>query len=253
MEDFEKATNKFLEDWKDKDFVVGALVCGSFITGNPSKYSDIDLHIILSKDTKFRERGNKIIDGFLIEYFANPIKIHYDYLKEDLSSGRKATIHMFSTGKVLFDKTGELTEFKQEMVERKNERIPALSKYKLEITKYFLFDNFDNLKEVIEEDKPDYLVAYFSYLFDVYEAYSLFKRVNVAPRHKVFDYLNDEKVKSKYFVENFDDEEFVLLMNKCFKLEDRFLMLENIEKLKDHVIENMGGLKVDGFKFRSDI
>lgn len=36
----------FLKEWQDKEEVVGALVCGSYITGNPSKRSDIDVHII---------------------------------------------------------------------------------------------------------------------------------------------------------------------------------------------------------------
>ena len=42
------ALETFLKEWQDKEEVVGALICGSYITGNPSKRSDIDVHIILA-------------------------------------------------------------------------------------------------------------------------------------------------------------------------------------------------------------
>ena len=71
MEKWELALKKFLKNWENKKEVVGAIVCGSYITGNPSNHSDIDIHLLLSSKTKWRERGNVIIDGILIEYFAN--------------------------------------------------------------------------------------------------------------------------------------------------------------------------------------
>ena len=81
MENWEKVTNKFLETWLKKDYVVGAFVCGSYVTGRPTKHLDIDLRIIMKDDINWRERGNKIIDGFLIEYFANPIRQEFKMLK----------------------------------------------------------------------------------------------------------------------------------------------------------------------------
>ena len=82
MQGWEIALQKFLKKWDNRKNVIGALVCGSYVTGNPSKHSDIDVHIILDSKTSWRERGNEIIDGFLIEYFANPIKNHYKYAEE---------------------------------------------------------------------------------------------------------------------------------------------------------------------------
>jgi len=66
------ALEKFLKEWKEKDFVEGALLTGSYAIGMETKYSDVDVYIILSDSVEWRERGNKVIDGVLIEYFANP-------------------------------------------------------------------------------------------------------------------------------------------------------------------------------------
>ncbi|WP_245610422.1 nucleotidyltransferase domain-containing protein [Thermococcus celericrescens] len=79
--DLEKVSNKnnrqlaleiFLEEWREKDFVEAALLTGSYAISMETKYSDVDVYIILSDNVDWRERGNKIIDGILIEYFANP-------------------------------------------------------------------------------------------------------------------------------------------------------------------------------------
>ncbi|WP_231630083.1 nucleotidyltransferase domain-containing protein [Lysinibacillus sp. ZYM-1] len=72
MDNWKIALETLLKDWQGRDDVVGTLVCGSYVTGKPSKRSDIDVHIVLENDVTWRERGNQIIDGFLIEYFANP-------------------------------------------------------------------------------------------------------------------------------------------------------------------------------------
>lgn len=52
MQNWETALKKFLKSWKNKKEVVGALVCGSFVVGNPTKHSDIDLHIVLKDGTE---------------------------------------------------------------------------------------------------------------------------------------------------------------------------------------------------------
>lgn len=56
------------------------------IPGNEIENSDIDIdidiYIITKNDTTWRERGNKLVDGYLIEYFINPIKKINDYMEK---------------------------------------------------------------------------------------------------------------------------------------------------------------------------
>lgn len=67
MEPWEAAVDKFLEPWRRRKCVIGAMVCGSYVTGDPSKHSDLDVQIILAKGTCWRERGNRIVDDFEID------------------------------------------------------------------------------------------------------------------------------------------------------------------------------------------
>ena len=62
---WEEKLNVFLENFEYKGDIVGVLACGSYITGNPSSHSDLDVHIILNENVNYRERGNKIINRIL--------------------------------------------------------------------------------------------------------------------------------------------------------------------------------------------
>ncbi|MFC0469146.1 nucleotidyltransferase domain-containing protein [Halalkalibacter kiskunsagensis] len=136
MEMWEVVLNKFIDEWKNRSDVTAALVCGSYITGNPSKRSDLDIHIILSDDVDWRERGNKIIDGLLIEYFVNPPRQIRKYFQDDYRDRRTMSMVQFITGKVLFDKHNVIQELKTEAQEWINKKYENTNQVLLEIKKY---------------------------------------------------------------------------------------------------------------------
>ena len=81
MEKWKFAIEKFLDDYKTEDYFVGAILTGSYATGNQSINSDIDIYIITKDDITWRERGNKLVNGYLIEYFIG-LKILSEDLKD---------------------------------------------------------------------------------------------------------------------------------------------------------------------------
>jgi len=127
--------------------VVGALVCGSYVTGHPSERSDIDVHIILLNDVTWRERGNQIIDGFLIEYFANPPGQIRHYFQDDFNKHRTMSMVRFQTGEISFDYTGIIKELKLEAYGWLKKNYETINETVLEIKKYGLWDTLDNVKD----------------------------------------------------------------------------------------------------------
>ena len=81
MNDWEKALEKFLDKYKNEDYFLGAILTGSYVIGNNDENSDIDIYIVTKDTTTWRERGNKLIDDFLIEYFINPKKKVLSYFE----------------------------------------------------------------------------------------------------------------------------------------------------------------------------
>ncbi len=247
----EIALQKFLKKRESKKEVIGALVCGSYVTGNPSKHSDIDLHIILNKDTKRRERGNEIVDGFLIEYFANPVSSLTKYFESDYKANKKITIHMVATGRIVFDKTWELAKAIALAKKYVNKPMQKPGNTMIEVNKYMLRDTLDNLNEIYHKKGDEFHLAYYDLLYKLSETYSKFLQLEVPKAHKVKRFLTDKADMKKYNFPNFPDKTFVKQFTSALKLHDHHSMMKKIKKLTHHVLDKMWGFDVDGWKLRT--
>lgn len=250
MADWEVALQKFLKKWENRNDVIGALVCGSFVTGNPSKHSDIDVHIILDSKTAWRERGNEIIDGFLIEYFANPVRNHREYAEKNYKERRRDNPHMLCTGRVLFDKTGELRKLIRDSRRYLLKKYPRQSKAQVELAKYQLWDMCDNLEEVFEANAEEFYFVFYVQLKELFDVYTAFLRFDSMPAHQLKRLLVNKKEKEKYHIADFPDEAFARMYVNAIRVKDRARMMKAYQKLTKHVLEKMGGFNIDGWKVR---
>lgn len=252
MEPWEKALETFLKEWLDKDEVVGALVCGSYVTGNPTNHSDIDLHLILSSEIPWRERGNRIIDGFLIEYFANPTGQIKRYFESDYNDNRTMAATQFATGRIIFDDTGEVSVLKQEALEWKQKPFNKPDEITIGLTKYALWDNLDNLQDSFEHQAPDFTYNYHHTIQRIFEVYARFLGQPIIEFSKIYTYLRSPEIyQTKYLFNEFLDAKFAGMMIRAITETDHIKMLNSVEELTAYVIDTMGGLKVDGFKART--
>ena len=156
LKEWEKTLNVFLREWKEREDVIGAMVCGSYVTGHPSPHSDIDVHIILSDEADWRERGNILIDGYLIEYFINPPRQIKKYFEDDYNSLRPHSMVQFLTGKVIFDEYNEIGKLENEARMWLNKEHNKLNNIAVEMMKYHLWDTLDNLADCYEQDRMDF-------------------------------------------------------------------------------------------------
>lgn len=250
MQDWEKALDQFLETWKPRDEVVGALVCGSFVTGNPKKHSDIDLHIILREGTDWRERGNKVIGGFLIEYFANPPCQIHKYFEEDFEANKQMNVTQFLTGKVLFD-DGSISRLQEEAAKWHAKDRPKLPSTSVEIMKYGIWDLLDNLRDALEQDEHFWHLYHVS-LDRLLSKFCRFKGYPDIKAHRVADVLEGKSLK-KYLLPEFPDKRFQSLFLHALRESDKEKALERYEQLTEHVLQSMSGFEIDGWKMRSPI
>jgi hypothetical protein len=247
--DWEIALNKFLLPWQKKSYVTGALVCGSRIHGTDTENSDIDLHIILSNQTTWRERGNCLVNGFLIEYFCNPIAQHYEYMKEDISSFSRINLRMLAFGQIVFDKDGSLSKLKTESLNKFNKQFRKLSKAEIELGKYALWDGLDNLQDLNILNSKFYQHSHHLLLHQTLELYRRFLGVEIGPSSKIVRFFTDKDFRKKYQLKEFPDKKFTQLFVKAIESET----LLSIKNLIEHVFVKMGGFKIDSWKFRSKV
>jgi hypothetical protein len=253
MRTWETAVDAFIKEWRNKDEVVAALVCGSYITGNPSKRSDIDIHIILSDEVDWRERGNQIVNGFLIEYFVNPPKQIRKYFEEDYFDNSSMSMVQFITGKAIFDHIGIIKILKSEASDWKNKQYKELDNTLKEIKKYGLWDTMDNLFDCFESDRPDFQYVYFNSLTKLFKEYSYFLGIEQIPFYQINNYLSDPKYLTKYLKSEFPDNKFSDLFLTSIQATDRNEMMTHFEALTNHVLVNAGGYQINGWRIRSSV
>jgi len=247
MEKWEIALQKFIKEWRDKEEVLGAIITGSYAVGNQTNFSDIDVHIVLSDEVDWRERGNRIVDGFLIEYFANPIRKLKQYQEDDYKEGIKTDARMFTIGKVLFDKTGAVEEMKQFSLNQLNKELKKKDDTWIEMAKYSLWDQMDSLNDLTDANSSSFEFIYFTNLKNIIETYAKFSCVEITSSAKLYKVLSDEEFKNRYRINSFPDKDFVDLTIKCITIPEN----SNIKRLTDYVVNRMGGFNIDGWKLRT--
>lgn len=249
----EIALDKFVSKWKSKKNVIGIIVCGSYVTGNPTEHSDIDIRIILDNNIKWRERWNEIIDGYLIEYFANPYNRELKYFQEDYDAKRKVDVHMYLTGKVLFDKTWDIDKLKKQAIKRKNKKYKPLTQIQVELMKYHIWDMRDNLEELYEADIQAFEFVLPQYFYSIFTDYSKFLWIDIVPEYRLKKYLTDKNYRKKYDFQDFPDKQFKDMILQLIQLYVNNEKMELFNKIVDHVFTKMWGFNIDWWKIRTKL
>ena len=253
MEAWENAVRKFLVRWMDRDEVMGALVCGSYVTGEPTDRSDIDLHIILADSAKWRERGNKYVDGFLIEYFANPPRQIRSYFAGDFAYRRTASLVQFITGKIIFDSQGIVVQLKDEAAAWKGKKYPAPDTHMAELTKYHLWDTYDNLLDCYENQRLDFDFLYNHSLFQLFEGYCALLNIEKIPFDQISRYLSDPGYLRKYLKAPFPDGDFSRMFLEALKVKGCDDRMRLYKSLFTHALKKSGEFEIDGWRLRTPV
>jgi hypothetical protein len=251
MLDWQRALREFIAPFRGQRNVIGALVCGSYVTGAPSPRSDIDVVIVLAPRSSFRERGNRVVGGHLVEYFANSPSQFRTYMKRDHARHRRDTATMFTTGRVIFDGRGAVRSLRAHARHWLTRPMRALSRSEIALEKYAVWDSLDNLRDLDERDSPAFAHAYHHHVQDIYEVYARYLRQPVLRPRQLHAYLTDARSRRKYLLTAFPDRRVAALLVAALVVRDRRAMRRAAEALTAHVTAQLGGFAVDGFTLRT--
>jgi hypothetical protein len=252
MPDWRTAVDRFLVNWRAKPEVIGALVCGSHVTGGATKRSDIDLHILLATGTKWRERGNRIVDGYLVEYFANPPELIQQEFLDDHRTNSWMSMIQFKTGEILFDATGDIAKLKREAGEWMSRPFKRLDDAEtVQGMRYSLWDTLYNLRDAASRNAFDFTYVYHHALSDTFRMYARYLGWHLAGSHQHYRLLRDDAFRDRYLIPAFPDAIFCQLFETALLAGGHQGMLTAAERLIEHVTDRMGGLLIDGWTQRT--
>lgn len=253
MEKWEEALNKFLERYENEDYFEGAIACGSYVSGNNNEFSDIDVHLVLKKGNEWRERGNLDVDGFLIEYFANPVNKYEDYMEEEKTERGNHTTKMFAQGIIICDKNGEVKKLKDKALKLENVELPDIDEFDLLSSKYGCWDKLDELKAINHEKRDTFYLAYYELYKQLVILHGKVKKIREMSLTKLDKLLDSKIFRDNYGISKFYDEYDTHIIRDCLIMEDRGSMLEKISRFYDYVMEICGGFDINKFVLRSEV
>lgn len=251
MQKWEIALDKFMKRYINKPWFEGAVLCGSYASGNYNEFSDIDITIIASDNLGWQEKSNCYVDGFLIEYTINPIYKNQEYMKSGLENHAFINQNMFAYGVILYDKNGVIKELKKQSVRELNKKIKPFSEYANNFKKYGLWCRYDDMLSLHSDGYPTDLL-YWILVDKLIEAYYDFNCLPHVSHAKIQKILTDTEFAKRYHANKMPNQKFIDLLLNCFnaKQEEK---LSAIEKLYNYVIQSGGGFDIGKFIGRRKI
>lgn len=248
MKNWQKALDKFLEKYKNEDWFEGAVLCGSYASGNQNEFSDIDVHILINDKENWRERGVVKTDGFLIEYFMNPAKQIRREFEDDYLNGRDCSDSMFGYGRILLDKRGCVKELQDEALKYLKKTPRKWKKEELIFSLYGVWELMDELNSLSIEKRPFNLV-YYELAKNLLSVYCKIKGIPQIVTTKAEKILAEPDFARKYNCKKLPNKEFTKLFLSVLSKPD----ISEIRNLYDLVIKAAGGFDITKFKSRSKL
>lgn len=245
-----KKLETFLQGFEHKEDVVGVLVCGSYVTGHPNKHSDLDVHLILNKKCKYRERGNRIVDGLLIEYFANTKRQILAYFADNYKQIRPMSQTQFVTGEIFFDKNGEVEALKKEAKKQLEKDYQDLDTTPNGQRLYGVWDDMDDLQAVLEEGREDFDFVYYYKLDRLLSC--LFRTLKMPYNVKtIYGQLTSPVTRKKYLLKEIKDKKLKMLVQTAIVEENKQKRLQAFTELSQMILTKYN-FDISKFSFKSD-
>ena len=250
MEKWEAAARKFIEQCDFYDEIEAVFLTGSYVAGNADEYSDIDLYIVLNDNLTWRERGNKRIDGFLIEYFANPVWQIKKYIDSSYNNVNIVEINMILNGIVIFDKNSAAESMRKHCLEKDINNFPALHEFHIQTGLYGLWDEYDELTRAYNNKTADFAMQYFVLIKNTFAFYSKYIGSPVPNYHKLYKWLTSETYREGFKLPTYRDSAFLNLILNAFERADMDAMFVQAGKVKDYVFDKLNGFDIDNYKLK---
>lgn len=253
VEKWKIALKEFLKEYEDNDDVIGAILCGSYATGNQNEYSDIDVQLVLKDTCDYSIHGVTESNSYLIEYFINPVYKIKEYMELNYKKNKQMTQNMFAYGKIIYDLDGSVKELQDLALEYIDRPFKNISSSKLDINNYHVWDLLNELKVSLKEERLDFNKIYYMLLNDIYDIYAEYLGVQKLPKTKIYKILTDEDYRKKYHVFKLPEDEFINLYLKCYNLDKPDRMYKNIEKLINYYYKKQGGFNIRTFELKTEL
>ncbi len=211
--DVNKIIIDFISEMKylENDHFLGCYFYGSYLTGLNDKNSDIDLHIVFDDyDIKHIIRGVKYNSGIKIEYFEKPISDLYLSIDNGYNLRNVAWLSIIGTSRIIFDRTGQLSELQQYAINRYKEPLPRLDNQTAKEYVSIINNRMEKLEKYAINNSPNFIHLYHLTIEKIRKFYHDVNGLAQVQTSKVYRVYTDEEYRKSYSGYEIPDPDFVV-------------------------------------------
>lgn len=253
MEAWERAAKNFLEQSPFAADIKAAFLTGSYARGTADAYSDVDVYIVLDDTVDWRERGNKRVNEFLIEYFANPVRQIKRYLASSYSEVDLTEVSMIMDGVPIMGDASDVEEIRKLCLDTLAVPFPVLSNFSIQNNLYHLWDKCDELKRAYTKDSADFAFQYYLFGEKAIRFYSRFIKCPIPTYPHFHSWLFEGDSQKDSMVPEYKDPVFINLAKEYFLASEPEIQFDCSKKMYDYIVDACGGFDINDFVLRSEL
>ena len=247
--DYDNTIVAFIKKHLQKEKVLAVLVTGSFAKGTNDKDSDLDIQIITSNRSKYRKRGNVVMDGVLIEYCINPYNQVKKYLEIDAKHNNPMMCIALLEGKIIFEKYKSASLLKEYAAACLRNEYNSINKDRISFNKYVLADTLNKMNSLYKKHRDDFPFLYYINLKLIYETYAVFLQQPLLKEPMLKDYF-EGNVRFNHVLKDFIDKKFAKMFLLAMVSKNSQDQIVKYRELTQYVLDKMGGFSLDGWSLR---
>ncbi len=247
MHKWETALNKFLGQYTNESWFVGAVLYGNYATGNTNKYSSIDIIIVATNDTQRSEWAACYVDGFLIEYRIDTVSRIEENMASALATHRHTDQNMFIHGKILCDKNGMVKKLRQKAMRDIKKPFTPHSEYEKQFMKYYLWDKYTALLSLAASGQNIDLI-YWTLIRELIIEYYNFKNLPHVPIGQLIPALTDKQYAKEHHISVKPPKTFTDKLMTCMNAKSKTAKMDAIKAFYNYVMRAGGGFDIGKFR-----
>ncbi|WP_223608659.1 nucleotidyltransferase domain-containing protein [Chryseobacterium sp. OSA05B] len=205
----EKALEEFLNQWKNKKYVLGILLTGSYAVGLQTENSDIDIRIIFDKSKTKTLKGLTKINNYTFSYLGRNTDSIIRKLNSEFINRQKFEAYIFNIGKILYDRKNTTAELKH--LAQTYASTPFLKKHhiksEVKAGMYGLYNHKNHLIN-LDENSPFFHYQYYMFMKKALSFYSSYLGFESFLDTKTEKVLYDTEYRQRYQWDDFPDKIF---------------------------------------------
>jgi len=247
--DYTDTIAAFIKKSLGKEKVLAVLVTGSFAKGINDKDSDLDLQIITSNGSKYRKRGNVVMDGVLIEYCINPYSQVKKYLEIDSKHNNPMMCIALLEGKIIFEKYKSASRLKECATASLKKGYSLINKDHMSFNKYVLADTLNKMNSLYKKKRDDFSFLYYINLKLIYETYALFLQQALLKEPMLENYF-EGNTRFSHIIKDFTDKKFAKMFLSAMVSKKSQDQIIKYRELTQYVLNEMGGFTLNGWSLK---